>query len=59
MINFRDKTFCKFYKECLVPCERALTEVVAKAAVTWWGGMEPPICIFLEKPDCFKEKKNV
>ena len=59
MICYKDKTFCPFYKACKESkqCGRALTDDVIKAAHAWWGSDEAPICVYGEKPDCFKEKK--
>lgn len=66
MICYRDMTFCNFYKKCsrAKNCHRPLTEEVLKQAKNWWGSFqttsEPPISVYLEKPDCFKQKdKNV
>ena len=57
MICFRDKTWCKFYKECAKPCDRALTPEIIGKAREWWGGDGAPICMYTEKPGCFKESE--
>lgn len=56
-MEFRDKTFCPFYKECAdgAICGRALTEQVKADAVKWWGSDEAPISMFMDRPSCFKE----
>lgn len=58
MMCYKDQTFCSF-KECLafIECSRALTEGVQKRAQVWWGGDDPPIAVYAEKPDCFVFKK--
>ncbi len=54
MMCFRDRTYCKFYKECAEPCGRALTpEIIGKAKEC---GLL--ICQFSGRPGCFKEKKK-
>ena len=55
---YRDIAFCPYYKECANPCSRALTDKVRDDAEKWWG-KDPPICTYLEKPPCFKEKFKV
>ena len=56
-MEFRDMTFCTFYKECTHGdvCHRALTEKVRADAIKWWGSDDAPICMFSEPPKCFKE----
>ena len=56
MICYRDMTFCE-EKKCseFKNCHRALTNKVQKEAEKWWGSKDAPICVFLGKPDCFKE----
>ena len=54
MICYKDMTYCSFYKECAVECHRALTPEIRKEAVDF--GLL--ICMFMEKPDCFKQAKN-
>lgn len=61
MVEYRDMTFCSFYEDCLEGenCMRALTPQVRQDAERWAreiGLKETPICVFLEKPECFKEK---
>lgn len=59
MICFKDKTFCTFYKRCKYrdECHRAFTPEREQAAIDWWGDSEggPPVCLYCEKPGCFKE----
>ena len=61
MICYRDMTFCPFWDECKdgKECFRALTNEVWNKAHKWWGldksKDDIPICLFTEKPDCFKE----
>lgn len=59
MLCYRDMTFCTYYKECKdgKDCRRALTDEVQKAAEAWMK--EPPISIFGDKPECFKEAQDV
>ena len=56
MIGYGDKTYCTYWKECQygLECDRALTKEVKKAAKEWWGKRNPPICLFADKPKCFK-----
>jgi hypothetical protein len=60
MICYKDSTFCSFWKDCQdgKNCSRALTNELIKKANKWWGSDNAPICIFIEKPNCFKEIKN-
>jgi len=54
MITYRDMTFCGFYRKCLTPCDRSLTkEVLASAKAE-----RLPLCQFLEKPECFIDKRT-
>ncbi len=57
MLCYRDMTFCTYYEECKdgKDCFRALTPEVIKAAEAWMK--KPPIAMFAEKPECFKEAK--
>jgi len=63
MICFRDKTFCTFFTKCKdgSTCHSALTPLVNQGAERWWKTFnidgKPPVCVFIDKPDCFKEKK--
>jgi len=54
---YKDMTFCDFYKSCAnaFDCQRKLTPEVRKVARKWWGKSNPPIAIFIDKPDCYKE----
>ena len=54
-MTYRDMTFCTFWEDCAEPCSRALTPEVLKKANEWMEN--PPICHYLEKPDCWKEKE--
>lgn len=58
MMCYRDMTFCPYFKECKEGglCSRALTDEVKENAKKWWGKEGAPICRFIEKPECFKEK---
>lgn len=52
---YRDRTFCPFYSGCTraSSCGRPLTPEVERAAEKWWGGKNPPICVYVDKPDCY------
>ena len=55
---YRDTTFCPFYTKCKYgdKCNRKLSSEVKEGAKKWWGlEDEPPICIYLEEPDCYCE----
>ena len=56
MMCYRDRTFCKFYKDCTKgdKCDSILTEKVKQDAVKWWGGEDPPIAVYLSEPLCFE-----
>ena len=60
MICYRDKTFCPFYLECIdgKDCTAALTLKVEEDAKKWWGKDNPPISVYLYKPDCFEENNK-
>ena len=53
MYCYKDMTFCTFYEECKggLSCRRALTARVRLEA----NGI--PVCVYTEKPECYKEKK--
>ena len=59
MICYRDMTFCSFWRECAQDrhqqgaCGRALTPEVEKRAKE----IGLPISRFMDKPDCFEERK--
>uniref|UniRef100_A0A7C3WVG4 Uncharacterized protein n=1 Tax=Dictyoglomus turgidum TaxID=513050 RepID=A0A7C3WVG4_9BACT len=54
MLCYKDKTFCKHYDcDLFKKCDRSLTEKVIKDAQSWWGGDNPPISVFENKPECF------
>lgn len=56
MMCFRDRTYCP-YDTCYKwsTCNCALTKKVQDSALVWWGKPDPPICVYAEKPKCFKE----
>lgn len=55
MICYRDMTYCD-YADCAdLKCSRRLTDTVEKDAKL----LRLPICQYAEKPDCFKEPKNI
>jgi len=54
MICYKDMTYCPFYKECAVICDRALTPEIREEAAVF--GLA--ICMFTAEPDCFKQAKN-
>ena len=60
MMCYKDRTFCK-HDSCskFSICDRALTSQVQKDAEKWWGKSngEAPICVWVEKPECFEELK--
>ena len=61
MMCYKDMTFCTF-DDCAhfgVDCPRSLTDEEKKRAGDWWGKWSidkknAPICVFLERPKCFK-----
>ena len=57
---YKDITFCSFYLECVNgnDCKVALTPKIEKDAKKWWGKDNPPISVYLDKPECFKENEN-
>lgn len=70
MMVFRDMTFCR-EKTCAKfgdgekDCPRSLTVAVENLAGKWWNIGDKkedwgpaPISIFIERPDCFVEKKT-
>lgn len=61
MLCFQDMTFCKCSK-CTKwdTCHRALTKEVTDAADRWWKDCEgsPPICMFTDTPECYKEREK-
>ena len=56
-ISYRDMTFCPYWDECKDggTCGRASTPEVERKADE--SGL--PICWYAERPECFKEEKNV
>jgi len=56
MISYKDKTFCTFHLECKdgSNCSRAITQQVIDSAIKWWGNDTPPICVFIDKPECYE-----
>ena len=57
MLCYKDRTFCSYWLSCKdgYVCDRALTPKVQEEAEKWM--VNPPICIYAEKPDCFKGDK--
>lgn len=55
-MNYLDKTFCPFHKECGNghECHRAFTEKVKSDARQWWGSDDYPIALFVDKPECYE-----
>lgn len=57
-MTYRDMTFCPYYEDCKSAepngghCTRPLTPEVQKNAEKWWGGPNPMITVFAQKPDC-------
>ena len=57
-MTYRDMTFCPFNEDCKQSpdnggsCQRALTNEVMTAARKWWNGDNPPITMFVNRPDC-------
>ena len=59
MMCFADKTFCPFLGCENTACDRRLTDKVKAAAVKWFGSDDPPISLYLDKPECFRgDEKN-
>lgn len=56
MICYKDMTFYAHYKTCETPCGRALTPEVKADAEKWMKNA--PICMFSDKPECWKEKNK-
>ena len=56
MLCYRDRTYCPFWRECRdgETCPRALTCVVRIEA----DMVRLPICQWIERPECYKEKKK-
>jgi hypothetical protein len=53
MFCYKDRTFCPFDKcSKFNTCKTALTEGVQKDAERWMK--DPPICVYVDKPDCYK-----
>jgi len=52
MFVYRDMTFCNFLSCADENCKRRLTAAVQQAADL----VCMPISMFVEKPDCYKEK---
>ena len=59
MLSYRDMTFCKHYEDCdnQKTCHRPLTPLVISGAMMWWGGEDPPIAVFEEKPSCHSDNQ--
>jgi len=63
MMNYKDMTFCPFYKDCkdAEKCHRPLTKEVLDDAEKWWSSFgeqahSAPISRFTEKPKCHIKK---
>lgn len=56
MLVFKDKTFCKVYRQCKLGkiCHRALTPQIKKEAIL--KGL--PVAMFIGTPNCFEPKKK-
>lgn len=50
MINYRDRTFCQHYKDCIYggECDMAMTPAVLADAER----IELPVAVYTEKPSC-------
>ena len=57
MMCYRDMTFCPYWQGCAKAkdCHRPLTDEVQAAAEKWWGGDDPPIAVFAQKPECYEQ----
>jgi hypothetical protein len=55
MICYKDKTFCSFVS-CAdhETCPIFFTQEMFRDAMKWWGNDDPPICIMVDKPGCYK-----
>ena len=53
---YKDITFCGFSPNCAdaAGCHRALTPDVQAAATL----ASMPLCLFMEEPECFKQKEE-
>lgn len=60
MIGYADKTWCRYSNECADgdTCFRAFTDKDHEKAVKWWGNADYPICVYVTKPECFREKQD-
>ena len=58
MMCYKDTTFCPFYLECIhrETCKVALTPKVKDTVKECKDN--PPISVYLDKPNCFEENKN-
>ena len=58
MMGYKNMTFCPFYLDCTKKdvCDRPLTPEVKIQADMWWGEADAPICVYMEKPDCWSER---
>ena len=58
MLCYKDRTYCEF-EDCKnfgPACNRSLTKKVHQAAEKWWGNPNPPIAVFLDKPECYRKE---
>jgi hypothetical protein len=57
MMCYMDQWWCKKYKDCDNPCNRALTPEVQADADKWWGEGKGGAPIEVQiNPRCFKEQ---
>jgi hypothetical protein len=55
MICYKDMTFCSFVScDDHVSCPIFLSQEMYQDAMKWWGDENPPICIMVDKPGCYK-----
>lgn len=54
MLNYRDKTFCPFWETCNHGdnCSRKANKQLVQRAKNF--GL--PLCLFMDKPNCYTEK---
>lgn len=61
MMCYKDMTFCEF-DDCKKwkKCDRAFTITEQQNAQKWWGKKsDAPVCIFVDKPECYVKSKGV
>ena len=59
MICYRDRTFCT-ESTCSkhLDCDKFLTQEIIENAMLWWGNDQPPICLYVSKPNCYIKRIN-